>query len=160
MNRHEHQSAAKMEVPARQWTFGRNSVYDYRTMAYEDLARRQSPRSEEPKGVSPGRLRSARLRAGVSTVEAARALGVRRPAIWEMEHGRRRCQPAELATLAELYGVSMTYLLGRPSARARDNRAELASNLLAYLSQDALRRLEQAIAIVRERRPASNNLRW
>jgi len=114
--------------------------------------------SQDSEGVAPGRLRLARLRAGVSTVEAARALGVRRPAIWEMEHGRRRCQSAELATLAELYGVSMTFLLGRPSARARDNRAALAANVLAYLSEDALRRLEQAIALVKERRPASNNL--
>jgi transcriptional regulator with XRE-family HTH domain len=135
-------------------------VYDYRTMVYEDLARRRPPRSEEPKGVSPGRLRSARLRAGVSTVQAARVLGVRRPAIWEMEHGRRRCQPAELAALADLYGVSMTYLLGRRSARARDDRAARAANVLAYLSEDALRRLEQAIAIVKKRRPASNNLPW
>ncbi|MFN8233192.1 MAG: helix-turn-helix transcriptional regulator [Actinomycetota bacterium] len=126
-------------------------MYDYRTVAYGRLGDREIASGAEMAGVG-GRLRSARLRAHVSTVAAARALGVRRPAIWEMETARRRCQGHELATLADLYGVSVMYLLGRRSARARDARAKLAADLLANLSDDALRRLEEAIGIVKERR--------
>src|SRR5688572_23525811 len=60
----------------------------------------------------PGRLRLARLAARVTTVDAARTLGVRRPAISEMESGRRRCRSEELEVLADLYGVSVKWILG------------------------------------------------
>src|SRR3712207_8497861 len=79
--------------------------------------------------VIPSRLRTARVAAGVTTVAAARHLGVRRAAIYEMEHGRRRCQPHELLTLAELYAVSPSWLLGRRSMGARDQRAERAAEI-------------------------------
>jgi transcriptional regulator with XRE-family HTH domain len=106
----------------------------------------------------PTLLRQARDRAKVSTVEAARELGVRRPAIWEIEHGKRRCEAQELAKLARLYGVSVSWLLGRASSRARDDRADLAAELLAHLSDDALGRLEAAIRIVKERRSPGVNM--
>ena len=89
--------------------------------------------------------------AAVTGSEAAAALGVRRAAIYEMEEGRRRCQAQELFALAELYDVSPTYLLGKPSTRARDERAERAAHVLAGLDPDALTRLERALRIVKER---------
>jgi transcriptional regulator with XRE-family HTH domain len=101
--------------------------------------------------VVPGRLRGARLRADVSPTAAAAALGIRRAAIYEMEEGRRRCQAHELFTLAKLYGVTPTYLVGQRSTRARDDRAERAADELAGLDPDALSRLEKALRIVKER---------
>lgn len=106
----------------------------------------------------PGLLRRARLQAGISTVEAAQELGVRRPAIWELENGRRNCKGEELAILAKLYGVSVSWLLERASSKARDDRAALAAGVLAHLSDEALGRLEKAIRIVKERRSPGVNL--
>jgi transcriptional regulator with XRE-family HTH domain len=106
----------------------------------------------------PTLLRDARRRAGVTTVQAANALGVRRPAIWEIEHGRRKVSAEELATLADLYGVSVTWLVGRASSGARDDRAALAAQVLANLSDAQLDRLMSAIRIVKERRSPLANL--
>lgn len=93
----------------------------------------------------------------MSSAEVAIALDVRRPAISEMESGRRGCKATELSALADLYGVSETWLLGRRSSRAKDDRAELAANVLANLSSEALSRLEHAIRIIKERRSPSVN---
>lgn len=102
----------------------------------------------------PERLRAAREQARVTTVRAAAALGVRRPAIWEMERGGRKVGAEELAELAGLYGVSVTWLLGSRSSKATDDRAELAAQVLAGLSDEQLDRLSEAIRIVKERRSA------
>jgi transcriptional regulator with XRE-family HTH domain len=106
----------------------------------------------------PTLLRAARKRAGITTVRAAEALDVRRPAIWEMEHGKRRVSAEELAKLADLYDVSATWLLERASSRARDDRAELAAQELARMSDADLDRLSAAIKIVRERRSPVLNM--
>lgn len=106
----------------------------------------------------PTLLREARERAGCSKVKAAEALGVRRAAIWEVEQGKRTCKAEELAILADLYGVSTSWLLGRASSRAQDDRASLAAEVLAHMSGEALDRLEQAIRIVKERRSPGVNL--
>ncbi len=106
----------------------------------------------------PTLLRDARKRAGITTVEAAEVLDIRRPAIWEMEHGKRKVSAEELDKLAELYGVSVTWLLGRTSSAARDDRAELAAQELAKMSDAQLDRLSAAIKIVRERRSPLFNM--
>lgn len=105
----------------------------------------------------PTLLAEARERAGVSRAGAAEALGIRRPAIWEIEMGKRQVKVEELAALAKLYGVSATWLTERASSRARDDRAELAAEVLAHLSEDAISRLNMAIRIVTERRGRSAN---
>ncbi|MBA2272547.1 MAG: helix-turn-helix transcriptional regulator [Actinobacteria bacterium] len=58
----------------------------------------------------------------ITTVQAAEALDVRRPAISELEHGKRKVSAEELGKLADLYGVSVTWLLGRASNAARDSQ--------------------------------------
>jgi transcriptional regulator with XRE-family HTH domain len=106
----------------------------------------------------PTLLQQARTRAGVTTVRAAKALGIRRAAIWEIENGRRTVSAAELFQLADLYGVSETWLMDRASSRARDDRAELAAQVLAGLTDTQLERLLEAIRIVRERRSPMLNM--
>ena len=111
-----------------------------------------TPRARAPWKGLPTLLRDARERAGITTVEAAEALEVRRPAIWEIEHDKRKVSAEELGKLADLYGVSATWLLERASSAARDDRAELAAQVLAGMSDAQLDRLSAAIRIVRERR--------
>jgi transcriptional regulator with XRE-family HTH domain len=134
-------------------------VYDFPYVMYdpEEQSVRAKTASSRAAKVLPKRLRQARVRAGVSTADAARTLGVRRPAISEMESDRRGCKATELTALAIRYGVSETWLLGRRSGRTRDDRAELAADVLANLSPEALGRLERAIRIVKERRGRAVN---
>src|SRR5438445_13298008 len=106
----------------------------------------------------PTLLMDARMRAGMSRAAVAEALGVRRPAIWEIEMEKRGVKAEELAAMAKLYGVSVTWLTKRASSRARDDRAELAAEVMAHLSDDAINRLNNAIRIVTERRSRSGNL--
>ncbi len=106
----------------------------------------------------PTLLRAARKRAGITTVEAAEALNVRRPAISEIEHGKRKVSAEELGKLAHLYGVSATWLLERASSAAIDDRAELAAQELADMTDAQLDRLSAAIKIVREHRSPLLNM--
>jgi len=85
-------------------------------------------------------------------VEVARRLGIRRPAIFEMEHGKRKVSADELAKLATPYRVSESFLRGERSSRSTDNRAVLAEDVLAHMSTTELDRLMKAIQIVRQRR--------
>lgn len=57
------------------------------------------------------RLRQARERAGLTQEQAADLLGVRRPAISEIEAGKRAVESTELFRLAEIYGVSFRALV-------------------------------------------------
>ena len=109
----------------------------------------------------PSRLREARTRAGVTAVRAAKALGIRRAAIHEMESGTRRVGAEELFRLAELYHVSPSWLMERKPGHAQDDRAELAAQRLAHLTASQLERLLDAITIVQERRsPVLNMPDW
>lgn len=65
------------------------------------------------------RLREAREYTGLSQEEVARALEIRRPAITEIEAGKRSVKATELRAFASLYGVSETELLnGKPDEQA------------------------------------------
>ncbi len=57
------------------------------------------------------RLRQVRRAAGLTQDQAAVWLGVRRPAIAEIEAGKRAVKSTELVRLAELYGKSLRWLV-------------------------------------------------
>lgn len=59
------------------------------------------------------RLRLARERAGLSQGQVATLLKVHRPTISEIEAGNRRVLAEELPRFADLYDVSVDWLLGR-----------------------------------------------
>jgi transcriptional regulator with XRE-family HTH domain len=63
------------------------------------------------------RLRAARVRLGLTQAEVARKLALRRPAISEIEAGRRSMSSEELQRLSRLYGIAVSQLLGESSAR-------------------------------------------
>jgi transcriptional regulator with XRE-family HTH domain len=97
------------------------------------------------------RLKEARKLAGVSQGYVAKVLGLHRPSITEMEAGNRRVSADELARLAEIYDVSVAWLLGEApeTIDAQDPRLELAARELTKLKPDDLDRLLKLLAAMR-----------
>lgn len=108
------------------------------------------------KGAIAKRLRSAREQAGLSQGQVAKLLGLHRPSVSEVEAGRRSVTAEELAKLAGLYGVSVSWLAcaeeeaaGLQAAKVRLAARELqklkpadVDRLLRLLT--ALRRVEES----------------
>lgn len=103
------------------------------------------------------RLKEARKLAGLSQGQVAKILGLHRPSVSEMEAGNRRVSATELARLAEIYDVSVAWLLGEApyTLEAQDPRLELAARELTKLKPDDLDRLLKLLAAMRSD-PAPN----
>jgi transcriptional regulator with XRE-family HTH domain len=97
------------------------------------------------------RLKEARKLAGVSQGYVATILGLHRPSISEIEAGNRRVSADELVRLAEIYDVSVAWLLGETPdiLNAQDPRLELAARELTKLKPDDLDRLLRLLAAMR-----------
>ena len=97
------------------------------------------------------RLKEARKLAGVSQGHVAKTLGLHRPSVSEIEAGNRRVSAHELSRLAEIYDVSIAWLLGEApdTLDARDPRLELAARELTKLKPDDLDRLLKLLAAMR-----------
>src|SRR6516164_2643466 len=96
------------------------------------------------------RLRAAREQAGLSQGQAAKVLGVHRPAITEMEAGRRIVSAEELAALADAYGVSVNWLVEAKRADPVRDRMELAARELGKLKAEDLDRLMQLLSTLKQ----------
>lgn len=103
------------------------------------------------------RLKEARKLAGLSQNRVAKMLGLHRPTISEMEAGNRRVSADELARLAEIYDVSVAWLVGTGPEKidVEDPRLELAARELTKLKPDDLERLLKLLAAMRTE-PISN----
>lgn len=103
------------------------------------------------------RLKEARKLAGLSQGQVAKILGLHRPSVSEMEAGNRRISATEVARLAEIYDVSVAWLLGEApyTLDAQDPRLELAARELTKLKPDDLDRLLKLLAAMRSD-PAPN----
>lgn len=99
------------------------------------------------------RLRSAREMAGLSQAQAAQELGLHRPSVSEMEAGRRSVATDELIQLADLYGVSVSWVTGESADKLvmADVKVELAARELAKLKPQHLDRLLHVLATLREK---------
>ena len=97
------------------------------------------------------RLKEARKLAGLSQGHVAKILGMHRPSVSEMEAGNRRVSADELTRLAEIYDVSVLWLLGEAPEilDAHDPRLELAARELSKLKPDDLERLLRLLAAMR-----------
>lgn len=98
------------------------------------------------------RLKEARRLAGISQGHVAKMLGLHRPSVSEMEAGNRRTSADELARLAQIYDVSVVWLLGEAPEMidAEDPRLELAARELAKLKTEDLERLLKLLAAIRD----------
>ncbi len=65
------------------------------------------------------RLREARLAAGLTQVEVAKALGKTQAFVSKCELGERRIDPIDLLDFALLYGVQMASLVPEGMKRSR-----------------------------------------
>lgn len=97
------------------------------------------------------RLKEARKLAGLSQGQVAKILNLHRPSVSEMEAGNRRVSADEIARLAEIYDVSVAWLLGEApeTIDAQDPRLELAARELTKLKPDDLERLLKLLAAIR-----------
>ena len=112
---------------------------------------------EEKRKIVASRIREARRMSGLSQGQVAKMLHLQRPSVSEIEAGNRGVAAEELAKLAEIFEVSVAWLLGEGTARldAHDDRLQLAARELQKLKPKDLDRLLTILASMRdqEKRP-------
>jgi transcriptional regulator with XRE-family HTH domain len=81
------------------------------------------------------RLRQAREDAGLSQAQAAKLLGMHRPAISEIETEGRKVSAGELRNFGLLYHVSTAWLLGEP-LQVNEQLKMAARNLASLKAKD------------------------
>ncbi len=97
------------------------------------------------------RLKAAREQAGLTQGQVARILGLHRPAISELEAGRRSVSAEELDTLAETYGVSVDWLLNKEEVDSARVRYELAARKLSNLRAEDIDQLLELLASLKQK---------
>ena len=96
------------------------------------------------------RLRLAREMAGLTQGQVAKIRGWHRPTVSEIEAGRRRVAADELSNLAELYGVSVSWIVEEDQEHSSSSaRATLAARELGKLRDEDLDRLLELIRALR-----------
>jgi|LakWasMet21_HOW5_FD_contig_121_54360_length_3716_multi_4_in_0_out_0_2 transcriptional regulator with XRE-family HTH domain len=107
---------------------------------------------EEDKRTQVGsRLREARNMAGLSQGQVAKIMGMHRPTISEIEAGNRRVAAEELTKFAEIYDVTVSWLLAETAEKLEtdDPRLQLAARELSKLKPEDLDRLMRLLASMR-----------
>ena len=98
------------------------------------------------------RLRAAREQSGLSQGQAAKQLGWQRPTVSEIEAGRRRVASEELTRLANLYGVSASWLVC-DEPEVANPAVELAARELAKLKREDLDSVLDLLRTLRKAAP-------
>ena len=83
------------------------------------------------------RLQAARKQAGLTQGQVAVLLGLQRPAVSEIEAGRRKVSSDELAVFSNAYGVSIAWLTSQDD-HALNPSVELAARELSKLKKEDL----------------------
>lgn len=99
------------------------------------------------------RLRAAREQAGLSQGQVAKLLGLQRPSISELEAGRRKVSAEEVTRFANIYNVSVSWLMEEES-EVPDPTVELAARELAKLRKEDL---DTVLNVLRSFRKAKGN---
>lgn len=87
------------------------------------------------------RLRDAREYIGFSQEQVAKALGLRRPAISDVESGNRKVEATELSSLAKLYSCSVDALLNGEDEAFSPNSIEYLARTTQGLSEQDMTEL-------------------
>ena len=106
---------------------------------------------DSKRAVIASRLREARKMAGISQGQVAKLLEMHRPTISEIEAGNRRVSAEELSKFAEMYDVTVSWLLAETAEQLEtdDPRLQLAARELSKLKPDDLDRLLRLLASMR-----------
>ena len=91
------------------------------------------------------RLKEARVLAGLSQAQAATKLGLQRPAISEIEGGKRKVSAEEIIQFGSLYKVDTTWLLLQES---EDETFKFAARELSKLKKDDIQKLLDVLKIL------------
>ncbi len=100
------------------------------------------------KEIIASRLKIAREMAGLSQNQVAKMLGLKRPAISEIEAGRRKVSADEIAQLAEIYDADISWLLNKKTEEVQD-RIELAAREFNKLRPEDVDRLLTVLSALR-----------
>ena len=89
--------------------------------------------------------------AGLSQSQIAKLLNMHRPSISEIEAGNRRVSAEELSKFADIYDVTVSWLIGDTDEELEinDPRLQLAARELSKLKSDDLERLMRLLASMR-----------
>jgi transcriptional regulator with XRE-family HTH domain len=95
--------------------------------------------------------------AGLSQAQVAKMLNLQRPSVTDIEAGNRTVAAEELAKLAEIFDVSVSWLLGEGTATldVNDDRLQLAARELQKLKPKDLERLLTILASMRNQEKTS-----
>lgn len=106
---------------------------------------------EDKRALVASRLREARNMAGLSQGQVAKIMGMHRPTISEIEAGNRRVVADELTKFAEIYDVTISWLLAETPEKldTDDPRLQLAARELSKLKSEDLDRLMRLLASMR-----------
>lgn len=104
---------------------------------------------QERQKLIAARIKEARRLSGLSQGQVAKLLEMHRPTISEIEAGNRRVGAMELAKFAEVFEVSVGYLMGEgpDEMNPADPKLQLAARELSKLSPEALNSLMRALAV-------------
>lgn len=89
------------------------------------------------------RLKDARVLAGLSQAQVADKLGLQRPAISEIEAGKRKVSADELIIFANLYKVDTSWILHEE----KEDDLKFAARELSKLSQEDREKLLEILKI-------------
>ena len=93
---------------------------------------------EVAQGVA-ARLRDARTASGLSQAQVANKLDLHRPTISEIEAGRRKVSAQELEQFADVYGVSVDWIInGAKGDDPADAKVLMAARELSKMSDSDL----------------------
>jgi len=96
------------------------------------------------------RLKEARVLSGLSQAQAADKMGLQRPAISEIEAGKRKVSAEELLQFADLYKVDTSWLLLREEVNDafESGQLKLAARELSKMSPEDREKLFHLLKIL------------
>jgi len=92
------------------------------------------------------RIKEARTMSGLSQAQAAEKLTLPRPAISEIESGKRKVSAEEIIQIADLYKVDTSWLLLREEEN--DSNFKFAARELSKLSKEDAKKLLDVLKIL------------
>lgn len=108
-----------------------------------------SKKTGEKEQTIADRLREARQLAGLSQAQAAHRLSLHRPAISEIEAGRRSVSADELKQFADVYAVRTSWLLGEAPDDTSSDKLLMAARELGKIRDEDLQRLVRVIQMLK-----------